>query len=364
MTGKPGKSISCTYTQQNGLHVVTDKIECTLYNINVTISYNAMGKPDGIWTNFVPKDPPKPQTSDRWEEFQVTVGEKKLPGMLTLPKDMQNPPVLIMIQGSGASDMNESVGTTPNRPFEDIAHGLAEQGVATLRYNKCTYQYPADGGDTIEYELLDDAAAAVKMLCNDRRIDPNRIYLLGHSLGGMFAPKITSDNPQIKGFISMAGSLRPLHDIILDQSKAALDAEPSLTEQQKNDLLAQFEAEVTKITSLDDVGTNFIMGMPTNYWKSISSIDNLALVKNLKVPMLILQGSADFQVYPDKDYKLWETTLKDHTNITYHLYDGLSHEFMPNQISKNGAPDISAYNAPNHVDSQVITDIAEWINGL
>lgn len=364
MTGKPGKSISCTYTQQNGLHVVTDKIECTFYNINVTISYNAMGKPDGIWTNFVPKDPPKPQTLDRWEEFQVTVGEKKLPGMLTLPKDMQNPPVLIMIQGSGASDMNESVGTTPNRPFEDIAHGLAEQGVATLRYNKRTYQYPAGGGDTIEYELLDDAAAAVKMLCNDRRIDPNRIYLLGHSLGGMFAPKITSDNSQIKGFISMAGSLRPLQDIILDQNKAALDADPSLTEQQKNDLLAQIEAEVTKITSLDDVGTNFIMGMPTNYWKSISSIDNLALVKNLKVPMLILQGSADFQVYPDKDYKLWETTLKDHTNITYHLYDGLSHEFMPNQISKNGAPDISVYNAPNHVDSQVITDIAEWVNGL
>jgi dienelactone hydrolase len=364
VTGKPGKSISCTYARQNGLHVVTEKIRGTLYNINVTISYNTKGKAVGIWTNFIPKDPPKPQTTDKWEEFSITVGEKKLPGMLTLPKGVQEPPVVIMIQGSGSSDMNMSVGTTPNRPFEDIAHGLAEQGIATLRYNKRTYQYPAGGGDTIEYEILDDAAAATKMLCNDKRVDTNRIYLLGHSLGGMFAPKITSDNPQIKGFISLAGSLRPLQDIMLDQNKAALDAEPSLTKQQKNDLLVQIKNEIAKITSLDDGGTNFIMGMPTNYWRSFNAIDNLVLAKNLNVPMLILQGSVDFQVYPDKDYTLWQTTLKDHTNVTYHLYDGLSHEFMPNQLSKNGAPDISVYNAPNHVDPQVITDIAVWVKGL
>jgi uncharacterized protein len=364
ITGKPVKTISCTYTKQNGLQVVTEKIGCTLYNMIVRISYNTNGQPVGIWTNVEPKSPPKPQSTANWKEYSIIVGDKKLPGILTLPKGVQNPPVIIMIQGSGASDMNESIGTTPNRPFEDIAHGLAEQGVATLRYNKCTYQYPANGGDTIEYEMLDDAAAAVKMLSSDERIDINRIYLLGHSLGGMFAPKITTDNPQIKGFISMAGSLRPLQDIILDQNKAAIDASPDLTLQQKSLLLAQVEAEIAKITSLDDSGTNAIMGIPTNYWKSINTIDNLALVKKLNVPMLILQGSADFQVYPDKDFELWKTTLKDYNNVTYHLYDGLSHLFMPNQISPNGTPDISLYNAPNHIYPQVITDIAAWVNGL
>jgi hypothetical protein len=77
--------------------------------------------------------------------------------------------------------------------------------------------------------------------------------------------------------------------------------------------------------------------------------------------MLIAQGSADFQVYPDKDYSLWQTTLAGRDNVTFKLYDGLSHLFMPNQISAGGVPDASVYNPPNHVDAQVIADIAAWI---
>ncbi|MDP4153517.1 MAG: S-layer homology domain-containing protein [Bacillota bacterium] len=362
VTGAPGESLGSIYTRQNGQDVVVSSVACKLYNIRETISYDSDGKPTGIWTNFVPKDSPKPQSTEKWDEVSVSVGDKQLPGMLTLPRGVQKPPVVILIQGSGSSDMNEAVGTAPNRPFEDIAHGLAEQGVATLRYNKRTYQYPAGGGDTIAYEMLDDAAAAVKLLGNDSRVDEDRIYLLGHSLGGMMAPKITADNPQIKGFISMAGSLRSLQDISLDQNKAAIAAESSLTEQQKNDLLAQVEAEIEKTKTLDNGGTGYIMGMPTNYWKSLNAIDSMAIVKGLTVPMLILQGSADFQIYPDKDYKLWQSTLAGRNNVTFKLYDGLSHLFMPNQIPANGAPDVSVYNAQNHVDPQVITDIAAWVN--
>lgn len=362
-TGKTRKLISCTYSKQNGQSVVAARTECTLYDILVTITYNTKGKPCGIRSTFIPKELPNPQTTDKWEEFPTAVGDKKLLGMLTLPKGVKNPPVVIMIQGSGASDLNESVGTVPNRPFEDIAHGLAELGVATLRYNKSTYQYPAGFCDSIEYEVLDDAAAAVKMLSSDKRIDTDHIYLLGHSLGGMMAPKMAADNPQIKGFIAMAGSLRLLQEIILDQNKAALNADTSLTEQQKNALLAPLIAEMEKSKTLEDGGTNYIMDIPTSYWKSLNAIDNTAIVKKLDVPMLILQGSADFQVYTDTDYKLWQTVLKDHTNVTYHLYDGLSHEFMPNQLSKNGVPDATVYNSPNHVDSKVIADIAAWVKG-
>lgn len=360
VTGTPGEILSNIYTRQKGYDVVASTVAGTLYNIKVTVTYGIDGKPAGIWTSYAPKDPPAPQSTDQWKEVPVKVGEYQLPGMLTLPTGVQKPPVVLLIQGSGSSDMNESLGTAPNRPFEDLAHGLAAQGVATLRYNKRTYQYPAGGGDTIQYEMLDDAAAAVKLLSSDSRVDANRIYLLGHSLGGMMAPKIAADNPQIKGMISMAGSLRTLQDISLDQNKAAIAAETSLTEQQKNALLAQVEAELDKTKTLDDGGTGYIMGMPTNYWKSLNAIHSAEIVKNLNIPMLILQGSADFQVYPDKDYPLWQTALEGRSNATFKLYDGLSHLFMPNQISANGVPDVSVYNAPNHVAPQVITDIAAW----
>lgn len=359
--GISGEPFSAVYARQKGYDVVVSTVMGTLYNIKVTIVYGSDGKAVGIRTTYVPKDPPAPQSTDQWEEVPVKVGEYRLPGMLTLPKGVQKPPVVLLIQGSGSSDMNESLGTAPNRPFEDIARGLAAQGVATLRYNKRTYQYPAGGGDTIQYEMLDDAAAAVKLLGRDSRVDANRIYLLGHSLGGMMAPKIAADNPQIKGIISMAGSLRTLQDLSLDQNKAVIAAETSLTEQQKNDVLTQVEAELDKTKTLDDGGTGYIMGISTNYWKSLNAIHSAEIVKNLNIPMLILQGGADFQVYPDKDYTLWQTALKGRSNATFKLYDGLSHLFMPNQISANGVPDVSVYNAPDHVAPQVITDIAAWV---
>ncbi len=362
VTGAPGEPLGSVHSRQNDADIVACSVAGRLYNIIVTINYGSDGQPGGIWTSYAPQDPPEPQSTDKWEEVSVTVGDKQLPGMLALPKGVQKPPVVILIQGSGSSDMNEAIGTAPNRPFEDIAHGLAEQGVATLRYNKRTYQYPAGGGDTIEYEILDDAAAAVKLLGNDSRVDANRIYLLGHSLGGMMAPKITADNPQIKGFISMAGSLRALQDLILDQNKAVIEADASLDDQQKRDLLAQVEAEIEKTKTLDDAGTGYIMGIPANYWKSLNAIDSIAIVKGLNVPMLILQGSADFQVYSDQDYVLWQSTLTGRKNVEFKLYNGLSHLFMTNQISANGAPDVSVYNAPNHVAPEVVTEIAAWVN--
>jgi Lysophospholipase len=366
LTGKPVKSISCTYAKQNNIYILQDTIEGTLFNILITLQYDKKEKPLAIRTNIIPKDPPKPQTTDKWQEFPVTVGDMKLPGMLTVPRGVEKPPVVILVQGSGASDMNESIGAAPNRPFEDIAHGLADQGVATLRYNKRNYQYLGDpSGDTIEWEELNDAAAAAKMLSTDTRIDTNRIYLLGHSLGGMMAPKITSDNPEIKGFISMAGTLRTYQEISLDQMKALINETPSLTEQQKNDYLTQHEANLERTKTYDDGGTNFILGIPTNYWRSLNAIDSVSIVKNLTVPMLILQGSADFQISADKDYTLWQSTLKDRTNVTYHLYEGLSHLFMPNQLlPEHSIPNASVYNAPNHIEPQVITDIATWVKGL
>jgi dienelactone hydrolase len=275
--GVLGESLGCVYTKQGGYDIVACTVEGTLNNIRVTVTYGSDGKPVGIWTSYAPKDPPAPQTAEKWEEFPVTVGEPGLPGMLTLPKGAAAPPVVILVQGSGASDMNETLGTAPNRPFEDIAHGLAELGVATLRYNKRTYQY-STAGVTIEYEVLNDAAAAVKLLCADSRVDQERIYLLGHSLGGMMAPKITADNPEIQGFISLAGSLRPLQDIVLDQNIAAIHAAPSLTAQQKSDLIAQATAETDKVKTLDDGGTGAILGLPTYYWESLNAIDGVSIV--------------------------------------------------------------------------------------
>lgn len=284
--------------------------------------------------------------------------------MLTLPKSVENPPVVILVQGSGPSNMDEKIGTGGNKPFADIAHGLAEQGVATIRYDKRTYSYPEDAaGKGVEFEYLDDVKAAVQIAVKDERVNGERIFLLGHSEGGMLAPKFAEDNPEIKGMISMAGSLRKLEDISLDQVRLQLKQDTTLSEEQKTAYLAQAEEETRKIKKLDPNDTTTVLqGVPAYYWNSLNAIDGRAIAAKLTIPMLILQGEEDFQVSLEKDFALWQSTLSGRENVSFRQYPGLNHLMM--QGGSREVIDVSIYNAPAAVDTKVIGDIAVWINGL
>ena len=138
--------------------------------------------------------------------------------MLTLPDNVKKPPVLILIQGSGKNNMDSLIGASDNRFFADLAHGLAGLGIASIRYDKRSYAYPEDVAD-IQTEYLYDVKDAVRFAKEDERVDGNRLYLVGHSQGGMLSPKIVTDNPEFKGFISMGGTLRRMEDLILEQNK-------------------------------------------------------------------------------------------------------------------------------------------------
>ena len=97
---------------------------------------------------FVPKENLKDRYKDPvyanpalYEEKQITVqtNDFKLPGILTIPKNATNFPVLILVHGSGPGDKDEAVGGT--KMFRDLALGLAAKGIATLRYDKRTKVY-------------------------------------------------------------------------------------------------------------------------------------------------------------------------------------------------------------------------------
>ncbi len=74
-------------------------------------------------------------------------------------------------------------------PFRDLAEGLASRGIAVLRFEKRTKQYPEElmaefPQMTVQEEFIDDALAAIRLLQDTPEIDAEQIYILGHSLGG------------------------------------------------------------------------------------------------------------------------------------------------------------------------------------
>lgn len=336
--------------------------------VRIHIVYDTDGKIAGLQCTYV--DLSEPVTSDLYTETEVTVtGDATMPlgATLTLPTGVENPPVVILVHGSGASDRNENI--YGNKPFQDIAHGLAEKGIATLRYDKRHYTYPENAAAlsviTMRDEVLDDVAAAVKLMQEDGRVDADHIYVLGHSLGGMLTPAIAAEHPDLAGVISMAGSLRPLWEIAYNQSEEAIEAAKAsdLPEAQQTLLAAQEKQIESDISTLRGDFSSLsndtvLMGIPVGYWKSLKEYDGMNFIDQVSMPMLILQGSADFQVYPDKDYTLWQQTIGERKNVTFHLYDGLNHLMMPTQ----GKRDISEYQVIQNVSPEVISDIAAFVS--
>ena len=102
------------------------------------------------------------------DTFQGSIEEKrfvlesngyKLNAVYTYIDDENAHPAVLLIAGSGPSDYDETIGAL--KPFEDIAHGLAQEGINSLRVDKRTFGYAAefDIKCGIEEEYLDDCKA-------------------------------------------------------------------------------------------------------------------------------------------------------------------------------------------------------------
>lgn len=367
--GEYKNRVSTEHIYDKGYNIVTVQEAFENSALNIRVVFGTDKKVSGLNFNYAPLAPSSdaPDENAPYSENAVTVAGDEtmlLDGILTLPKDIDNPPVVILVQGSGQSDKDETVYA--NRPFADIAHGLAKKGLATLRYDKRYFKYPqnAPTNITLEDEIINDVYAAINLMKADERIDSKKIYVLGHSLGGMLTPVIAANTPDLAGIISIAGSLRPLYEISYDQNQEAIKNldRSTLTKEQTAALDLQIEQlEKDIVTLRGDISNipdeTILMGIPAGYHKSIKQNSGLEFIDKVKCPILVLQGSADFQVYPEADYKLWQEKLEGRDNVTFKLYPDLNHLMM----KTNGKRDVSEYEIPSNVDQAVIDDIASFI---
>jgi dienelactone hydrolase len=269
----------------------------------------------------------------------------------------------VLIHGSGPNDRDETIG--PNKPFRDLAWGLASCGIAVLRYEKRTKQHAVKFTQeimehlTVKEEIIDDVLSAVDILRHTNGIDATRIYVLGHSLGAMVLPRIALADSKIRGLILMAGPTRPLEDLTLDQVRYISGLDGTITSEEKTylDTLSHQVARVKDPSLSPSTPAALLpLGLPANYWLDLRNYSPAETAKKLKQPMLILQGGRDYQV-TDVDFKGWKSTLTSHTNVQFKLYPDLNHLF----ISGEGKSTPADYGISGHVAEQVITDISNWI---
>jgi hypothetical protein len=267
---------------------------------------------------------------------------------------------VVLVHGSGPNDRDETIG--PNKIFKDIAWGLATNGIVVLRYEKRTKQYSEEMSQltnlTVTEEVIEDALLAVEILKNNQYVDSNKIFIIGHSLGGMLAPRIANLDSDISGIVILAGPARGLEDLWINQTKYIANIDGIIDESESYQI-ELIEKQVQKIKQLNISENEIVLGAYKRYWEDLNQYNQVEKANNLSINILILQGERDYQVTLD-DYNIWLNSIGSNNNIEYLLYTTLNHLF----ISGIGDSTPDEYQEVGHVDKKVIYDISNWINNL
>lgn len=352
-------------------------VTCAFVNasLDINVAFNEAGEIVGLTITpvgnveqqFTAKyEPPAYVKQEMFKEQEVQIGQGEwvLPGTLSLPIGDGPFAIVLLVHGSGPNDRDETIG--PNKPFRDLAWGLASQGIAVLRYDKRTKVYAGKLHDlattiTVKEEVIDDALTAVALLRGIAQVNTHRIVVLGHSLGGYVLPQIGAADDEIAGLIVLAGLTLPLEDTILDQFTYIYSLSGTLSAEQHQQL-DELKKQVARVKdpglSLSTPASELPLGIPASYWLDLRGYHPEEIAKGLRQPMLILQAEGDYQVTME-DFQIWKSALGVRGDVQFKSYHGLYHLFMPFENGEKATP--AAYSVPGHVVEEVINDIARWV---
>jgi len=273
-----------------------------------------------------------------------------LAATLTMPKGLNKAPALITISGSGPQERDSRISLIPGYAFfREVADTLGRRGIAVLRFDD--RGVGESGGresaaKATSADFADDVRSIVTWLRARPDIDGSRILLAGHSEGGMIAPMVAASDPQVRGIALMAGPAYSGRRISLFQNRQTVDGIASLTPKQRDSIMTRVPA------ALDSAGN-------ANPWLGyFFSHDPLVTARQVKQPVLILQGLTDRQVSPEQADTLAVALRKAGNKVvTLRTFPATNHLFLPDS---SGAS--TGYGAlpDTHVRPAVLSALAEW----
>ncbi|GAB3413795.1 alpha/beta hydrolase family protein [Niabella aquatica] len=296
---------------------------------------------------------PHPPFSYKIEEIVLRNQDEGnlLAGTLTTPSNKKNFPVVVMITGSGAQDRDGTL--FGHKPFLVIADHLANNGIGSLRLddrNVGGSEAGKDGPTTADF--VTDINSAVHYLA---RRGFKHIGLLGHSEGGMIAPLVANNNKKVQFIISMAGPGVPVDTLMKKQldvalklgnvPEAAADINKAIVNEAYsfnnnytgNHLKTDLEQHLAqKFPLVQDMSKAVAAQVGTSWFSYFAKQNPQIAIEKIKIPVLAINGSLDFQVDALLNLAGWKTSLERAGNKNFEVTElpGLNHLF---QQAKTGA---------------------------
>ncbi len=348
-----------------GLVRVSVPVTCEHGALTVVMSVDDAGLLQGLRISSVASiswAPPSYAIPKRFDEHDVTVGSGQLavPGTLSLPRGRGPRPGVVLLSGGGPFDRDETDG--PNKPLKDLAWGLASRGVAVVRFDKVTVAHQSQVANAPDFTMADEyvphAVAAVHLLQRQSTVDPGRVFVLGHSMGGKVAPRVATAEPSVAGLVILSGDAQPMQHAAIRVARYLAALNPSPDEEAAVETMTRQAAmvespDLSPLTSASELP----FGLSGSYWLDLRGYEPVSAAAALNKPILIIQGGRDYQVTVEDDLSRWKAGIGHHPNVTIRIYDADNHLFFPGV----GPSTPSEYESAQHVDPAVVADIAEWL---
>jgi len=258
---------------------------------------------------------------------------------------------VVLLAGGGPFDRDESSG--PNKPLKDLAWGLASRGVTVVRFDKITHVRAMTPGFTMTDEYVPDAVEALGVLRREPGVD--RLFVVGHSMGGKVAPRVAEADPSVAGLVILAGDAQPMHHAAVRVARHLAFGKSTVEAFERQAELIDSPRLTSRTPSAE-----LPFGWPASYWLDLRDYDPVAATARLAVPVFLGQGGRDYQVTVADDLVRWRTGLAGRPGVTIRVYDAADHLFFPGE----GPSTPADYTRPGHVDHDVISDVTEWVAGV
>jgi uncharacterized protein len=276
-----------------------------------------------------------------------------LAGTLTLPNgaSRQRPvAAIVTITGSGAQDRDENLGEVLAgfRPFRQLADSLARRGIAVLRMDdRGTGASTGNHRTATSADFAEDIRAGLAYLRTRPEIDANRLGVVGHSEGGLIGPMVAVKEPTLRALVLMAGPAQSGRPILQFQLTNRVNQDTMIKGARRDSALARVNS------TIDSLGAN-------NPWmKFFLDHDPLATARQIRTPVLILNGATDQQVTPEQVKTLVDAfKAAGNKDITSHVFPAVNHLFI---YDPNGSPWGYTRLTRSAVEPAVMGMVVDWL---
>lgn len=332
-------------------------------------------KGDGLAPKLNRPQTPKAPFTYKTEEITFINSSDKntLAGTLSEPNNFnKKQPILIMITGSGKQNRDEEL--FGHKPFAVIADDFAKKGIATLRLDDRGIGGSSKGSnEDTSLNFATDINAAILFL---KAKGFENIGLIGHSEGGMIAPIVAITNKDVKFLVLMAGPGQPVNELLVQQiylggKLAGMSDEELQKSNQINRIKFDFIKNY-KGTSFDADFDNFIKTtgeavaedekkqMKNAWFRYFIAFNPDEYVSKVKIPVLAINGSLDFQVPAKENLEAIKKSLTKAKNKNFETYEfqGMNHLF---QECKTGS--FAEYaEIEQTISPKVLDKMSSWIS--